>query len=592
MENNTVKTREERRMSIFEKRELNMMKWVSFWRKNPHRFAAEYLDINLFFFQKIIIYMMNLIPNTKYIAARAQGKSYLTAVYIVIRAILYPGTKIVLASKTKNQAALIIKEKIVTLMNDHPAIAAEIIDIKTGDNNAGVKFKNGSTVTVSAAADSGRGSRANVLIVDEYGYVNYDMLNDVLRPMAGVPRVPKFKNKYPKKYEDYVEPNIEIMISSARYKSEWSYGEFEDSLEHMMENYEDTKHFVCAIPYQASILHGILEQDFIDNIIHNKSFDRLSFQMEWQALFVGENANSYFKFEPINSNRELAKAFIPPTDLEYIENKKRSNPKQLTNMKKQSGEIRLVGVDVALVGGKTNDTTVFTLMRMLPSEGGYKRHVVRIESVNEATTDTNVAIRLKQLFYDFEADYAVLDAMGIGDSVYMRCAEVLYDKNRDVDYPAWESINDKDFRDRIKNDKAERVLFTIKASAPFNTMILTNLRSSFDNGKLKLLQDDLNQREHLIESNPDFLKMEVYEQHSVLEPFQQTTALVNELISLTYDFTSGNNIRVKTENGGTKDRYSSLAYTNFKAHEIELERSNKGRAKSYSDYMFEFNWRG
>lgn len=73
MENNTVKTREERRMSIFEKRELNMMKWVSFWRKNPHRFAAEYLDINLFFFQKIIIYMMNLIPNTKYIAARAQG---------------------------------------------------------------------------------------------------------------------------------------------------------------------------------------------------------------------------------------------------------------------------------------------------------------------------------------------------------------------------------------------------------------------------------------------------------------------------------------------------------------------------------------
>ena len=36
-----------------------------------------------------------------YIAARGQGKSFLIALYCIVRCILYPGTKIVLASGEK-----------------------------------------------------------------------------------------------------------------------------------------------------------------------------------------------------------------------------------------------------------------------------------------------------------------------------------------------------------------------------------------------------------------------------------------------------------------------------------------------------------
>lgn len=582
------------KLSIFEKKEHNMMLWVSYWRMNPHRFASEYLGLNLYFFQKIIIFMMNRVPNTKYIASRSQGKSFITAVYIVIRAILYPGTRIVIASKTLDQARKIIADKIVELARDHPAINGEIKEIKTGINSARVVFMNGSIVELSTSSESARGARANVLVIDEYAQVDHEAVTSILRPMAGTPRTPTFKKNYPNKYRDYNEPNIEIMLSSAWYKSHWSYGEFINSAERMMDNAmsDSPYHFVCAIPYPASIFHGILLPDAINELMTDRTFDRLKFQMEYEGIFVGESKNSYYSLAPINSSRQLEKSFIPPSHLEYMENAKRSNPKSLGNMPKQPGEVRLVGLDVAIVGGKTNDTSVFTLMRMLPDkDGSYARHVVRVETDRLSRTDTKLAIRLKQLYYDFEADYVVLDTMGPGDSVYLRCAEILYDAERDVEYPAWESINDKNMRDRVRNINSERIVFTIKASADFNTKIITNLRSSFDNGILKLLVDDVTKREHFIEVDSKFLLRSVEEQQELLEPFQQTTALVNELISLEYSTIAGQNIKVVAGANGTKDRFSSIAYTNYKAYELELELKNSSKSNSYSDYMFNFNWK-
>lgn len=43
---------------------------AAFYRANPHRFAKDYLNINLKLFQKILIYMMNFSSNLMFIAAR------------------------------------------------------------------------------------------------------------------------------------------------------------------------------------------------------------------------------------------------------------------------------------------------------------------------------------------------------------------------------------------------------------------------------------------------------------------------------------------------------------------------------------------
>ena len=46
--------------------------WCAFYRANPHRFAKEYLNVNLKRFQKILIYAMMHNHFFMYIASRGQ----------------------------------------------------------------------------------------------------------------------------------------------------------------------------------------------------------------------------------------------------------------------------------------------------------------------------------------------------------------------------------------------------------------------------------------------------------------------------------------------------------------------------------------
>ena len=80
--------------------------WASFYRhqQNPQRFVKDYLNISLKLFQKILLYMMMCSNFFMYLAARGQGKTFLTALFCVVRCILFPKTKICVASATRSQA--------------------------------------------------------------------------------------------------------------------------------------------------------------------------------------------------------------------------------------------------------------------------------------------------------------------------------------------------------------------------------------------------------------------------------------------------------------------------------------------------------
>lgn len=64
--------------------------WASFYRLFPHLFCAEYLGIVLKPFQIVLIYAMNISQHFIYIASRGQGKTFLTAIFCVVRCILFP----------------------------------------------------------------------------------------------------------------------------------------------------------------------------------------------------------------------------------------------------------------------------------------------------------------------------------------------------------------------------------------------------------------------------------------------------------------------------------------------------------------------
>lgn len=142
--------------------------WASFYRKNPQRFVKEYLNIKLKLFQKILIYMMMVSTNFMYIASRGSGKTWLTSLYCVVRCILYPGSKICIASSVKEQSLECITKIVEDFMKNYgwgsSNLRAEIDSWSTSINGAYVTFRNGSWIKCVVAGDSARHNRANIIV--------------------------------------------------------------------------------------------------------------------------------------------------------------------------------------------------------------------------------------------------------------------------------------------------------------------------------------------------------------------------------------------------------------------------------------------
>ena len=78
--------------------------WGAFYRENVEKFAEDYLHLRLKIFQKILLVMMFSSNIFVFVAARGIGKTFLSAIYCCIRCILWPGTRICIASGTRGQA--------------------------------------------------------------------------------------------------------------------------------------------------------------------------------------------------------------------------------------------------------------------------------------------------------------------------------------------------------------------------------------------------------------------------------------------------------------------------------------------------------
>lgn len=140
-------------------------RWASYYRANPHRFAKDYLKLDLKLFQKILLFMMNRSFFIIYIAARGQGKSFLVAVFLSVRAILYPGSKLVIASGTRGQSINVLEKIQTELMPKSPYLRNEIKRVQISNMIACIDFHNGSFIKVVTAADTSRSNRANILII-------------------------------------------------------------------------------------------------------------------------------------------------------------------------------------------------------------------------------------------------------------------------------------------------------------------------------------------------------------------------------------------------------------------------------------------
>ncbi len=448
--------------------------WTSFYRSNPHRFVKEYLGISLKMFQIILLFAMNHNHYFMYLASRGQGKSFLSAIYCLVRAILYPETKIVLASGTKGQARAII-EKIEDMRKNSPNLDREISELRLGANDPRVDFHNGSWIKVVASNQNARSARANLIVADEFRMIDLDVITKVLRKFLAAPRSPKYLEK--PEYAHLQERNKEMYLSSCWYKSHWSYDRMKSYFKAMMEG---KQYFVCHLPYQVSIKEGLLMREQVLDEMSEEGFDEIAWLMEMEALWFGESEKAFFKFEDLQKNRKIGKAFYPQEVMQMI------NDKTFTVDKKGKDELRLLTADIATMAGNKNDASAFFILKLIPTKTGYERQVVYSESIEGGHTGDQ-ALRIRQLYTDFDCDYIVLDTQNAGIGIYDQLVVPQMDSDRGLEYEPLNCVNDPKMQERCVYSDAPKVIYSIRANQQMNSEIAVTLRDSFKRGKIKLL---------------------------------------------------------------------------------------------------------
>lgn len=99
-------------------------------------------------------------------------------------------------------------------------------------------------------------------------------------------------------------------------------------------------------------------------------------------------------------------------DTEYFEYKDKKE-KWFLYQEKLPNEIRLLTADIALLESANNDNTSIWIIRLVPDGGRYRKILAYGESLHGINSIIQTK-RIKQLFYELECDYAVIDTQGVG----------------------------------------------------------------------------------------------------------------------------------------------------------------------------------
>lgn len=546
--------------------------WITFYRRNPSRFVEHYFGVTLHLYQHIILYLMELFPSFCIVAARSAAKSFLIAIYACKEAILRPGARIVVASATKKQARLIVSEKIKKeLIPKSPLLAAEIDSFKDNQNEIEVVFRNGSSIVVVAANENARGYRATVMIYEEFRMIVKNIIDSVLSPFLYV-RQADFLNF--EEYSGMIEEPKEVYISSAWYQNHWMWALIRTFVKDMLTNQSSC---VIGMDYSISLKHNIKTRNFL--IKERKKLDPISWAIEYENQMIAENARSFFNYEQLNKNRTLKRAFYPRRNEDAL-----LKQKNKYDIQKQVGEVRIISCDIAMEGGSDTDNSIFSCIRLLPESSeykvmdstgehievkrGYRRQVVYMEPVHGGET-TKQAIRIKQLYTDFNADYCVLDGRNAGISVYDMLAKVLFDEERNVEYKPWKCMNDEKVASRIQIAGAEENVYIIKAQLETNSAIAESMRDVLTSRMIDFLISNTEAVDEIGNFFPEYAIADVDTQLFFERPYLETAALINEMIDLEYERGEQTGLIKIINNNNRKDRYTSVSYGNYFAKMLE-----------------------
>lgn len=533
---------------------------ASYFREYPHLFAKHYLNVDLHPFQDILLYEMFHNDFSNIVACRGLGKTWIIALYAVIKAILYPGSQICVTSSKLKQAIEVLKKIQLDFCIKHEwgsdLLNLEIKKILLSAEDPQIIFYNGSVIYAVAANQNARSKRSTDNIYDEYVQMDPDIIDDILQPFLTSKRRPGFVSN--PKYENCVEENKEIYASSAWYSGEWSYIRAQDYIINMLIG---KKYFACALPYQLSLEANITSKSRIEAVMDRSDFDPVKFSMEYEALWFGSDGTEFLSFEAMNNRRNITQSLPPLEILLDKRNKIKVDPII------QKGK-RVLSVDVALIQGDENDAAVLMINDAILQENNQFVSNFRLIETFEGLRTEQLGLIVMRMYYLYNCDVLVVDGRGNGQGVLDNITIEQFDSLTGLTYLPFKAVNNDKWVERAIGSKFTNSLWVINATNKLNDEAAYRLKNGFENNKINLLVSEYDCEKHLESNISGYLAKKDAEQMIYKKPFVETTLTINEIVKLEFEL-KGQYVSPSEASGMRKDRYSSMSYNYWVVKELE-----------------------
>lgn len=583
-------------------KEANVIEWTTLFRRNWHIYADMVLQIKLKPFQKLMIYLMGVSDVFFAICSRGLSKTFIVGLAALIKMLLYPYSEVVVTASTIPQANVIVEKKIrdelIKKLSPYLLYLYEHEYLVINKSDDGYKITctlNESTLEVLPCAESARGRRATLIIYEECRLLKKGTIDSVFEKMAH-PRQAKFISENSQYDQDkrWIEECQSIYITSARYKFEWFWRTFKDCVTGYYTD-KKTRYNIFAGDIFLSIANGL--KTWGDLRKSKKMSGEMDFRMEDLNEMIGEAEDAFFTIESFKTNQILSNKFTPPTPSDlYVD-------KDLGNIPKQENEVRFVIVDYAFTNTTSrekNDNTIIMCMSLHWKKNRFERHVDYMEGW-PASDSIGANDRVRELYWDYDADYCLPDNRSGGEVLYNHMTEPLDNPQRGsnwnrhgltvsdkMQYQVVPENKIKDLKERTVDPQAIPCIIPIIGTPELNALCWVELKKQLECGNIKFLLS-MQEKQEELEDNGIYFQLSAEDLAKELAPYGQVDLLVQEAVNLKAEF-KNDKVKLVEPRSATKDRAVVLAYGNYIASLIENEWNKQNQEEEFDLSNIQLVW--
>ena len=564
---------------FLDKNENLFTKYLNLWILYPDLLLDTIQDtidaknFHLMPFQRIELRAAMRYRYTFWTATRATSKSFTAYLSAFLRAVLLPGSTIMIASDTKGTVIKIAEAKFEEIFRHWPLLRKELKtradDGKTGQkastNYYELYLKNGSMISV-VSKDTSRGLRATAAILEEAALIEEVPFNEVLWPQMNIARREVDGSLNPD------EPSAtQIFITTAASRTVFMYQKLIEITVNAV--LRPKEYFSWGLSYEVPLHYGLLDKATLMDQRYSNTVSEESFARESLSIWSGNNADAWLDSRRLSHYRRLLKC-----ERKAMIND--SNPDAWYE----------IGIDV----GRYHANTAIMVIKVLPGEQRFRKNVVYTEVINGENFITEQAPRIKKLISLYNPREVVIDGNGPGIGLMDAMALPSYNNHTGEQFPAYFTFNNENhLPPELKTEQDtpapayNAILYDIKASASNEDEIHSAFLSAINTGSVSFLAHERIVKEKIMKTKKG-AKMTPYDRRIFLMPYEMTSRLMDELNNLRLKPTGVEN-KFKVERISRsieKDRFSALEYSLYRIKYYEDKEIFKKRKKKINQYAF------